>query len=421
MKIRFYPFALRRAAGCWVEDEDGNTFLDLCAGAATMSLGYGDKRVAEAIRSAMKGPWSTTSAVFAHEAEAMLAARLNALLPGDTKVWFGTSGSEALDMLARYTRAASGRNRLVAFTGADHGQTTGSAMISGLAFHRDAASDQVTLLPYPNPYRCEQGPCDLSGCSLRCLDAVERALASQPRPAAVFVEPIQSNGGDVVPPRNVLPRLRALCDAADAWLVVDEVKVGLGRTGALFAFQRSGIVPDAVALGKALGGGLPLSAVIGRSEILDASFGSCVSTLAGAPMPCAAALATLDALENGSAIQNAAIRGRELAHGLREALAESSIVGDVRGEGLLLGIELVEDRERRQPARAAAAKVVFRSHELGALTIYTGLDGNVVELTPPLVISADEVGIAVNILAAAIADVEKGAVSDDRLAGYPGW
>ena len=420
MKIRFYPFALRRAEGCWVEDEDGNNFLDLCAGAATMSLGYGDTRVAKAIRTAMEGPWSTTCAVFAHEAEATLAARLNALLPGETKVWFGTSGSEALDMLARYTRAVSGRDGLVAFEGADHGQTAGSAMVSGLAFHQDAASDMVTRLPYPNPYRCEHGPCAASGCSLRCLEGVEHALASQPQ-AAVFVEPIQSNGGDVVPPRNVLPRLRALCDAAGALLVVDEVKVGLGRTGAMFAFEHSGVIPDAVALGKALGGGLPLSAVIGRSEILDASFGGCVSTLAGAPMPCAAALATLDALQDGSVIQNAALRGQELARGLRLSLAESSIVGDVRGEGLLLGIELVEDRRERRPAPSAAAKVVFRCHELGALTIYTGIDGNVVELTPPLVISESEVGIALDILGAAISDVEKGAVADERLAGYSGW
>lgn len=263
MKIRFYPFALRRGQGVWVEDEDGNLFLDLCAGAAVMSLGYGDERVAAAVRAAMDGPWSTTSAVFAHEAQALLAERLNKLLPGDTKVWFGTSGSEALDMLVRYARTASGRTQLVSFTGADHGATAGSAMISGLAFHRDAASEHVTLVPYPNPYRCEYGPCDRSSCSLRCLQEVEEALAADTPPAAVFFEPIQANGGDVVPPGNVLPALRTLCDAAGVLLILDEIKVGVGRTGAFFAFDHSGIAPDAVALGKALAGGFPLSAVIG--------------------------------------------------------------------------------------------------------------------------------------------------------------
>ncbi len=421
MKIRFYPCVLRRGEGCWVEDEDGNVFLDLSAGAAVMNLGYRHPAVAEAVVAAMHGPWSTTSAVVAHQAEITLAARLNALVPGDTKVWFGTSGSEALDMLARYVRSASGSDHIISFKGADHGQTAGSARISGLAFHSDVASDDVTLLPYPNPYRCAAGPCETEACSLACLDGVERALAARGRTAAVFFEPVQSNGGDIVPPRNVLPALRDLCDAAGVWLVLDEIKVGLGRTGKLFAYEHADIVPDAVALGKALGGGLPLSAVIGRGEILDVALGGCVSTLAGSPIPCAAALAVLDVLESEDLAGNARRRGEQLLAGLREVTADSQIVGDVRGLGLVLGVELVEDRLSRTHSPSAAAKVVFRCHELGALTIYTGIAGNVVELTPPLTICRDEVETAIRIVGAAIADVERGVVADEQLANYRGW
>jgi 4-aminobutyrate aminotransferase len=421
MKIRFYPFALRRGRGCWVEDEDGNLFLDLCAGAGVMNIGYGNKRVIEAVHVAMEGPWSTTSAVFAHEAQALLAERLNALIPGDTKVWFGTSGSEALDMLARYARLASGRSRLVSFVGADHGQTSGSAQISGLSFHGDARTDDVTLLPYPDPYRCPHGPCDVGGCSLDCLRPVEAALDARPAPAAVFFEPLQANGGDVVPPANVLPALREACDAAGSWLIVDEIKVGLGRTGTFFAHESAGVVPDAVALGKALAGGLPLAAVIGRREIVDAAVGGCVTTLAGSPIPCAAALATLDVLIDDRLLDNARQQGDKLLQDLRAAASGMSIVGDIRGQGLILGIELVEDRALRVPSRRHAAATVYRTYELGALTIYTGVNGNVVELTPPLTLSSDEVDVGVTTIVHALADVEAGTVPEAALAAYSGW
>jgi 4-aminobutyrate aminotransferase len=374
-----------------------------------------------AVRAAMDGPWSTTSAVFAHEAQAALAERLNALVPGDTKVWFGTSGSEALDMLTRYTRLVTGRSRLVSFVGADHGQTSGSAHISGLGFHADARTADVELLPYPNPYRCPHGPCDLDGCSLRCLRPVEQALDARPAPAAVFFEPVQANGGDLVPPANVLPALRAACDAAGSWLVLDEVKVGVGRTGSFFAYEHTGVVPDAVALGKAIAGGLPLAAVIGRPEILDAVTGGCVTTLAGSPIPCAAALATLDVLTEDSLLHNASQRGEELLRRLRAETSTISIVGDIRGRGLILGIELVEDRTHRVPSRQHAAAAVFRIHELGALTIYTGLSGNIVEVTPPLTLSSDELDVAVTTIVNALTDVEAGAVPAEALASYRGW
>ena len=265
MKIRFYPLVLERAEGCYLHDLDGNTFLDLSAGAGVLNVGYRNPRVRKAIENEMGRAWSTTSAVIAHPSQTALAERLNALIPGETKVWFGTSGSEAMDMIGRYMRVASGRSRLVSFLGSDHGQTGGSAALSGLGFHADASVDYVAKVPYPYPYRCPHGPCSLDGCSLSCLDELAEALREgEGKTAGVVVEPVLANGGDIVPPANVLPRLRELCDVHECWLAVDEIKVGLGRTGSLFAFERSGIVPDIVAVGKALGGGDEVGASLER-------------------------------------------------------------------------------------------------------------------------------------------------------------
>ena len=422
MKIRFYPFVLERGEGCYVTDVDGNRYLDLCAGAGVMNTGYQNARVRSAIESEGAGAWSTTSAIFAHPRQTELAERLSGLVPGNGKVWFGNSGSEAMDMLSRYTRLASGRERLVSFSGSDHGQTAASAAISGLGFHADAAAEHVTKVPYPNPYRCPHGPCSLDGCSLACLGSLEEELrATGKATAAIFVEPVLANGGDIVPPRNFLPRLRELSDAYGCWLVIDEIKTGLGRTGSLFAFEHAGVVPDAVALGKALASGLPLSAVVGRSEILDSALGACALTLGGAPMPCAAALATLDELEAQQLAANAASIGAQLLEGLRTVTEGIPIVGDVRGQGLVLGIELVEDRDSKAPSPRHAARAAYRCFELGAVVIYTGTDGNVLELTPPLTLTSEQAEVGVAIIERALDDVAGGRFDDAKLGAYAGW
>lgn len=328
MKIRFYPFVLARADGCRLTDIDGNDYLDFCAAGAVLNVGYRNEHVATAVEQALSGPWSTTSAIFAHEAQSELARRLTRLVPGEMKTWFGTSGSEAMDTIARYLRTASGRPRLVAFANGFHGQTGGSGAISGLPAHSDYPSAWVTKVPYPYPYRCAHGPCDPDGCSLACLRPLEQALSSQGTlTAGILLEPIQSDGGDVVPPTNVLPALRRLADEHGAWLAVDEVKVGLGRTGQMLAVDHTGVVPDAVGLGKSLGGGLPISAAVARREILDAGVGTCAITLAGSPAPCAAALAVLDELER---LDPAGARGRARRTTARRAAGDRRRVSDRR-------------------------------------------------------------------------------------------
>lgn len=427
MKIRFYPLVVAASNGMRVVDPDGNEYLDFMAAAGVLQAGAGHPHVRSAIVEELDRSWSTMHCCYPSVRATELAERLCRLLPGDfpRKAWFGTTGSDANDCVARLAPLATGRKRLVSYIGAYHGQTAGSAALSGHSTHAKlVGAGNVTKVPYPYPYRCPFGPCDPDGCSLRCLELVETfALGAVSPPedtAAIVLEPVQSDGGDIVPPANYLPALRELCDRHGIWLVVDEVKTGLGRTGRMFGFEHAGVVPDAISLGKPLGGGLPLSAVVGRRELLDADTYH-LSTLSGSPVPCAAALATLDVIEREHLAERAAESGERLRAGLRDLAARHPLIGDVRGRGLMIGIELVRDRGTKEPAAREAARLVYRCFELGLLVIYCGLAGNVIELTPPLVIGQAEIDEALAVLDHALADVEAGRFDDAKLAPFAGW
>ena len=427
LKIRFYPFVAAGAHGVRMVDADGREYLDFTSSAGVAQTGYGHPHVRQAIADELDGQHTSMLCCFGHERPVELAERLCALLPGDfaKKAWFGATGSDANDCLARLLPMATGRRRLITFVGGYHGTTAGSAALSG---HQAQAAviggGHVTKVPYPDPYRCSFGPCDRDRCSLRCVEHIERFALGATSPAAdtaaLIIEAVQSDGGEIVPPANVIPALRELCDRHGIWLAFDEVKTGLGRTGRMFAFEHSGVVPDAVVLGKPLGGGLPLSAVVGRRELLDVPTYS-LFTLGGSPIPCAAALATLDVVEEEKLAENAARMGDRLLQGLRELQKRFSLIGDVRGRGLIIGVELVSDRETREPASLQTHRLVYRCFELGLLVIYAGLHGNVVEILPPLTIEEAEVDEGLAILEQALADVEAGRFDDAKLAPYAGW
>jgi 4-aminobutyrate aminotransferase len=427
IKIRFYPFSAAAASGVRMTDVDGRSYLDMTGSGGVAQTGYGHPAVRDAIVAALDRQHTAMLCCHSHPAATELAKRLCALLPGDfaKKAWFGTTGSDANDCVARLLPLATGRRRLVSFVGGYHGTTSGSAALSG---HQAQAAviggGHVTKVPYPDPYRCLHGPCSRGGCSLKCLEHVERyalgAVSPAADTAAIVIEAVQSDGGEVVPPANFLPALRELCDRHGIWMVFDEVKVGLGRTGRMFAFEHSGVVPDAVTLGKPLGGGLPLSAVVGRSELLDVDTYS-LFTLGGSPLPVAGALATLDVLAADGLVANAAARGQELLAGLEAIAGRSRLIGDVRGRGLIVGVELVRDRATREPAPIDAHRLVYRLFELGVLAIYSGLHGNVIELTPPLVLSAADVDEFLSLFERALGDVEAGGFDDAKLAPYAGW
>ena len=427
MKIRFYPFVMGSAEGARVQDIDGNGYLDLIAAAGVVQAGYGHGGIRQAMLDELDRSWTQMHCCYPNERAVELAERLIELAPGtfEKRAWFGTTGGDANDCLARLVPLASGRRRMLTYVGAYHGQTSGSAALSGHSTQaRVIGGGEITKLPYPDPYRCLWGPCERAGCSLKCLDFVEQFALEAVSPAAdtgaILLEAMQSDGGDVVPPANYLPALRELCDRHGMWLLFDEVKTGLGRTGKMFAFEHAGVIPDGFSLGKPLGGGLPLSGVIARREILDADT-YVLSTLGGSPVPCAAGLATLDALRDDRLLENAELMGARLQDGLRELATRHALIGDVRGLGLMVGCELVRDRSTREPATREAAQLAYRAFELGLLVVYCGMHGNVIEFTPPLSITAAEIDEALAILDEALGHVEAGEFDDRKLIPYDGW
>jgi 4-aminobutyrate aminotransferase len=426
-KIRFYPFVLERGDGVRVWDVDGNEYLDLVAAGGVLQTGYGHPRVRQAVLDELEHSWSTMLCTYPAPPTIVLAERLCEAFPGDLHraAWFGTSGSDANDCLGKLLPVATGRRRLVSFVGAYHGQTAGSAALSGHSTQaRTIGAGNITKVPYPYCYRCLWGCTGPDDCALQCLAYLEDCVLANVSPAqdtaAILLEAMQSDGGDVPAPRRFVRALRELCDRHGIWLAFDEVKVGLGRSGTMWAFEQSGVTADAVAAGKPLGGGLPLSAVVARRELLDADIYN-LYTLGGAPVPCAAGLATLDVIRDEGLMANASAVGEQLRAGLWDLARAHPSIGDVRGMGLMLGFELVEDRASKAPAPRLAARLVYRCFELGLMVGYCGLLANVIEMTPALTLTHDNADTALAIIDHALADCEAGRFDDTKIAPYAGW
>lgn len=425
IKMRYTPFVLAGGEGSRLIDPEGRRFLDFSAIWSLANLGYSERRVRDAVvaqldRTMVSGLNSTVN-IPAGE----LAERLVELTPGafEKKVWFGLSGSDASEAAQRLILRQTGKRRIISFIGSWHGTTDATMALSGHPAFSSFGSAAVTKVPYPNPYRNPFGG-DAKNVTDQCLGFLEEYLFRTVCPpedvAAIFVEGVQADSGDVVPPPDFLPKLRALCDRHDILLVLDEVKVGLGRTGAWYSYQHGGIAADVTLLGKSLGGGLPLSAIVARSEVLDVGTGLALYTISGNATSCAAGLATIDVIERDGLVARSAIGGARLSSGL-QALRRYDQVGDVRGLGMICGVELVEDRTSKKPDQRMAAKVVYRAWQLGLIVFYAGMWGNVIEITPPLILDDAEIDEGIAILDQAIADVLDGRVSDDDIATFAGW
>jgi 4-aminobutyrate aminotransferase len=425
-RIRFFPLAVVRGEGSYLIREDGRRILDLSGTWGAATLGYAHPAVVEAVRRAV-GEMASASNISTTNVEAVgLAEELLALVPGngDRRVWFGHCGSDANDALARAITAATGRTRFVSFIGGTHGGLSGSLALSGYSAQQlnsvpSSRAGQI-YVPYPDPYR----PPFAGDVGRQVLDYFAYLLDTIAPPAqvaGVFLEVIMCDAGDIVPPPGFLRGLADLCRRHGILLICDEVKVGLGRTGFLHSFEVEGVVPDIVSFGKAIGGGLPLSAVVGPAEILNHRLGLTVTTLSGNPVSAAAGRAVLKTIVGERLMDNAAARGRQLADGLKRMSNKHSMIGDVRGRGLVIGVDLVEDSARRTPATRACAKVVFRAAELGAAVFYVGHHSNVLELTPPITMSEAEVDEGLQILDRALEDVAANRVPDAAVATYAGW
>ncbi|MBB4302551.1 4-aminobutyrate aminotransferase [Rhodobium orientis] len=421
--LRFFPLAVTGGKGSYVTAEDGRKLLDLSASWGAASLGHGHPAYVAAITAAASNPAGASILSAASAPAIRLGERLLALTAGagERRVWLGHSGSDANETVARAVVAATGRRRLMSFTGAYHGGTAGSMAVSGHSAQEGSdKADGLTLVPFPDPYRPFAD--DPSGAAL--LDQIEELLAG-PCPgeetAAFFIEPIQSDGGLIVPPPGFFKRLAEICARYGILTVSDEVKVGMGRTGRLHCYMHEDFTPDIVVCGKGLGGGVPISAVIGPARILDFAVCFSMQTLHGNAICCGAAHAVLDTIENEKLIDNAATIGARLLSSLEALKEKHAEIGEVRGRGLAIGVELVTDRATKEPAKELAAKVVYRAFELGLVVYYVGMNSNVLELTPPLTLSAAEADEAVAIISQAISDAAAGRVDDAKLKGFEGW
>lgn len=429
LKIRFYPHVTHEGQGARLRDTEGREFLDFSAGWAVANTGYSHPHVKMAITEQLERTTFGGLLSSMHQPALRLAERLVGLIPGDfhKKVWFGLSGSDASEAAGRLLHLATGKRRMVSFIGAYHGSTAASMNMSAhVAWTQFIGGGNVTKIPYPHPYRCPFGDgIDADQCAEKVIhyleDYIFKTICPPDDVAGIIVEAVQSDGGDIVPPPNFLPMLEDLCRRHDTYLVVDEVKVGMGRTGEWFAFQHSGVTPDVVILGKSLGGGLPISAVVARKEILDVGPALALFTTAGNALSCAAGLATIEAIEQDGLLDNARIVGEYLHNKLLTLQEKHPLIGNVRGLGLIQGVELVKDRKTKEPATPETAKVVYRAWELGLTVFYAGMFSNVLELTPPLVLTEQDVDEGVAILDQSLSDVAAGKVSDSVVARYAGW
>lgn len=418
-KLRFFPLAVAGGEGSYLIEPGGRRLLDLSASWTAAGLGYGNPEIAHAIADAASSP-AGMSGLSAISTDAVaLAERLLDLtrMPGESRVYLGNAGTDANEAALQACRRATGRRRVIAFIGGYHGGMGLARNVSQVLNATAPADPHVTYLPYPDPVRPRTG--DAADTLARDLSALERNLATGDV-ACIIMEPIQSDGGLIIPVNGFLRGVRDAATRHAVPLIVDEVKVGLGRTGAMQAYAHEGITPDIVTYGKSLGAGLPLSAAVGPASILDCGTASTLLTSAANPICARAGLAMLNILEREDLPSRAADVGaqltRELAQGVA-ALGLDAVVGDVRGRGLTIGIDLVEggDLARRAPDRAR--KAVYRAWQLGAVVFYVG--GNVLEVTPPLTLSEREAHEGASILLQAIAEADL--ISDDEVAAFAGW
>jgi len=410
---RAYPLVVERAQGVFVEDVDDNRFLDCAAGIAVCSTGHCHPRVVEAIQRQAERLLHICGADFYDTMYIDLAERLSRLVPGagPKKVFLGNSGAEAVEAALKLARYHTGRPYVVSFFGAFHGRTMGAVSLTASKplYHQGFGPllPGVIHVPYAYCYRC---PYNLTypECDLACVDAIEDLWLHKSVPpeeiAAIFVEPVQGEGGYIVPPDGWLAKLRALCDKYGILLVADEVQSGVGRTGRMFAVEHWGVEPDILCTAKALASGMPLSAMVAREEVMTWPPGAHGSTYGGNPVACAAAQATLDVILEEGLMENAARVGGLLLERLRELAAESHLIGDVRGLGLMIGVELVKDKATKEPAKKEAEAVVQGCFRRGLLLLTCG--PNSIRFSPPLILTEAQAETAFQIFADALAEVE---------------
>jgi 4-aminobutyrate aminotransferase len=403
---RSYPMVAKTGRGLRVTDVDGNEFLDFAAGIAVTSTGHCHAEVVKAIQDQAAELIHMSGTDFYYESMTILAERLSAIapMPGPHKFLYGNSGAEAVECALKLARYHSGRQNIISFFGAFHGRTMGALSLTASKPQQKRRfapfMPGVTHVRYPYAYRgCSGGPQEEEAFALGCARYIEDKLFKTMLPpeevAAIILEPIQGEGGYVVAPTNFLREIRRICDRHGILLIADEVQAGSGRTGKWWSIEHSGVQPDIVTIAKGIASGMPLGICMARADIMDWVPGSHASTFGGNPVCIAAALATMDIIQR-EGLENATIVGEAMLTRLRPWVAKHPTVGDVRGRGLMIGIEIVKDRKSRTPVGPMRDKIVDLAFERGLLIL--GCGETSLRLCPPLIVNQHEADIALDIL-----------------------
>ncbi len=407
---RNYPLVVKRGSGAMVEDVDGNRFLDFAAGIAVCATGHAHPEVVSAIQKQAAELIHMSGTDFYYEIMVQLAEKLSLITPGrkPKRVFFTNSGTEAIEAAMKLARYVTGRHRFIAFTGCFHGRTFGSlSLTASKAVQRRGFGPLlpgVTHVPYAYCYRCPFGKSSTT-CCLECLNLLEHLFQSAVPPedvAAVFVEPIQGEGGYIVPPAAFLQGLEKLCRRHQILLVADEVQCGMGRTGKWWASEHFGIEPDILCVAKGIASGMPLGAMIAPAELMRWVPGSHATTFGGNPVCLAAALATIRLIEE-QYLDNARRMGELLMSHLMDWPQRYPIVGEVRGKGLMIGIEIVRDQKTREMAPELRDQIVRRAFERGLLVL--GCGPSTLRMMPPLLINREQVEFGVELLERTVGEV----------------
>jgi 4-aminobutyrate aminotransferase len=411
---RSYPMVAKSGRGLVVTDVDGNEFLDFSAGIAVVSTGHCHPQVVAAIQKQAGELIHMSGTDFYYENMVTLAERLSKIapMPGPHKIYYGNSGTEAIECALKLSRYHTKRQNIIAFFGAFHGRTMGALSLTASKPQQKRRFAPlvpgVTHVRYPDVYR-DAGTQDPETYALSCARFIEDKLFRTTLPpeevAAIFVEPVQGEGGYVIAPTVFMKELRRICDQHGILLVVDEVQSGVGRTGKWWAVEHTGVQPDIVCVAKGIASGMPLGVTISKSEIMDWVPGSHASTFGGNPVCVAAALATLDVIEKEGLLRNSSEVGSHMLKRMADWPSKHKLVGDVRGRGLMIGVEIVKDKKTKEYGAAERDRIVQGAFERGIL--FLGCGPSTIRIAPPLVVTKDEADVALDALEESIASVEK--------------
>ena len=413
---RSYPMVAKSGRGIVVTDVDGNEFFDFSAGIAVTSTGHCHPDVVAAIQKQAGELIHMSGTDFYYENMVELAARLSKIapMPGPHRFYYGNSGAEAIECALKLARYHTKRQHAIAFFGAFHGRTMGALSLTASKPQQKRRFAPlvpgVTHVRYPDVYRgCVGGTQEADNFALGCARFIEEKLfkttLAPEEVAAIFVEPVQGEGGYVVAPKIFMQELRRICDRHGIMLVVDEVQSGIGRTGKWFAVEHTGVQPDMVCMAKGIASGMPLGITMTRAEIMDWVPGSHASTFGGNPVAVAAALATLDVIEKEHLLENSASVGNHIMKRMADWPSKLKLVGDVRGRGLMIGVEIVKDKKTKATAHDERDRIVELAFERGIL--FLGAGENSIRIAPPLVVTQEQADIAMDVLEECIGIIEK--------------